>query len=155
MNPDITHLAAFLVGLTLGMREHIDKILHQFPFEYAYRNFYRSAEYGMDAMFVWPNMSTHGLREISACALAKELLPVAQQGLEDFGVEKEEIQTMLNVIGERLEARINGARWQIHRMEQYERQGDARPTALTRMLEDYLQASQAGVPISQWSLNPE
>ena len=152
---DMAANAAFLVGLTLGMREHIDKILHQFPFDYAHRNFYRSAEYGMDAMFVWPNMATHGLREISACALAKELLPVAQQGLEDFGVEKEEIQTMLNVIGDRLEARINGARWQIHRMEQYERKGDVRPRALTRMLEDYLQASQAGEPISQWSLNPE
>jgi hypothetical protein len=106
-------------------------------------------------MFVWPNMATHGLREISVCDLAKELLPVAQQGLEDFGVEKDEIQAMLNVIRDRLEARINGARWQIHRMEQYERQGDARPTALTRMLEDYLRASQTGAPISQWSLNPE
>jgi gamma-glutamyl:cysteine ligase YbdK (ATP-grasp superfamily) len=152
---DMAANAAFLVGLTLGMRQHIDKILHQFPFEYAHRNFYRSAEYGMDAMFVWPNMATHGLREISACVLAKELLPVAQQGLEDVGVEKEEIQTMLNVIRDRLEARINGARWQIQRMEQYERQGDARATALTRMLEDYLRALQAGAPISQWSLNHE
>lgn len=152
---DMAANAAFLVGLALGMRHHIDKILHQFPFEYAHRNFYRSAEYGMEAMFVWPNMATHGLREISVCALAKELLPVAQQGLEDSGVEKDEIQAMLNVIRDRLEARINGARWQIHRMEQYERQGDARPTALTRMLEDYLRASQTGAPISQWSLNPE
>ena len=152
---DMAANAAFLVGLTLGMRQHIDKILHQFPFEYAHRNFYRSAEYGMDAMFVWPNMARHGLREISACDLAKELLPVAQQGLEGFGVDKEEIQTMLNVIRDRLEARINGARWQIQRMEQYEGQGDARATALTRMLEDYLRASQAGTPISQWSLNPE
>jgi hypothetical protein len=147
--------AAFLVGLTLGMRDQIDKILHQFPFEYAQRNFYRSAEFGMEAMFVWPNMTTHGLREISVCALAKELLPVAERGLEDYGVEKGEIHTMLNVIRDRLEVRMNGARWQIHHMERYERQGDARPTALTRMLEDYLQASQAGAPVSQWSLNPE
>jgi hypothetical protein len=109
----------------------------------------------MEAMFVWPIEAAHGLREISVCALAKELLPVAERGLEDCGVEKEEIHTMLNVIRARMEARMNGARWQIHRMEQYERQGDARPTALTRMLEDYLQASQTGAPISQWSLNPE
>jgi gamma-glutamyl:cysteine ligase YbdK (ATP-grasp superfamily) len=152
---DMAANAAFLVGLTLGMRHQIEKILHQFPFEYAHRNFYRSAEFGMEAMFVWPIEAAHGLREISVCALAKELLPVAERGLEDCGVEKEEIHTMLNVIRARMEARMNGARWQIHRMEQYERQGDARPTALTRMLEDYLQASQTGAPISQWSLNPE
>ena len=148
---DMAANAAFLVGLTLGMQQHIDKILHQFPFEYAHRNFYRSAEHGMDAMFVWPNSTTHGLREIPVCALAAELLPVAQQGLEDCGVEKDEIQIMLNVIRDRLEARINGARWQILRMEQYERQGDGRATALTRMLEDYLQTSQTGAPVSKWS----
>ena len=152
---DMAANAAFLIGLTLGMRHQIDKILHQFPFEYAHRNFYRSAEYGMDAMLVWPNLAAHGLREISACALATELLPVAQQGLEDAGVEKDEIQTMLNVIRDRLQTRINGARWQILRMEQYEIRGYERPTALTGMLEDYLQASQTDAPVSQWSLNSE
>ena len=152
---DMAANAAFLVGLTLGMRHQIDKILHQFPFEYAHRNFYRSAEFGLETKFVWPKIATHGLREISICDLAQELLPVAERGLEDCGVEKEEIQAMLNVIRDRLEARMNGSRWQIHRMEQYERQGDARQAALTRMLEDYLRASQTGAPISQWSLNPE
>jgi gamma-glutamyl:cysteine ligase YbdK (ATP-grasp superfamily) len=152
---DMAANAAFLIGLTLGMREHIDQILHQFPFEYAHRNFYRAAEFGMEAMLVWPNRATHGLREISVCDLAKELLPVAEQGLEDCGVERIEIQNMLKVIRERLEARINGARWQIQRLAQYEQQGHNRPTALTRMLEDYLQHSQTGTPISQWSLLPE
>ncbi|MDH5576200.1 MAG: glutamate--cysteine ligase [Nitrospirota bacterium] len=152
---DMAANAAFLIGLTLGMRHQIDKILHQFPFEYANRNFYRSAEFGMEAMLVWPNMATHGLREKSVCALAKELLPVAEQGLEEFGVDKEEIQTMLNVIRERLDACINGARWQLHRMEQYEKRGQARPIALTSMLEDYLRASRTGAPVSQWRLDPE
>jgi len=152
---DMVANTAFLIGLTLGMRPQIDKILHQFPFEYAHRNFYRSAESGMGAMLVWPNAATHGLREISVCALAKELLPVAEQGLEEFGVDKQEIQTMLNVIRERLDACINGARWQLHRMEQYEKRGQARPIALTNMLEDYLRASRTGAPVSQWRLNPE
>ena len=152
---DMVANAAFLIGLTLGMHHHIDKFLHQFPFEYAHRNFYRSAEYGMEAMLVWPSESAHGLREISVCALAKELLPVAEQGLEECGVEKKEIHTMLNVIRDRLEARMNGARWQLYRLEQYENRGYERPTALTGMLEDYLRASHTGAPVSHWSLNPE
>jgi hypothetical protein len=136
------------------MQQQIEHILHQLPFEYAHRNFYRSAEHGMEAKMVWPNESVHGLREISVCALARDLLPVAERGLENAGIEKEEIQTMLNVIRNRLESRMNGARWQIHRLEQYEKQGDERPTALLRMLEDYLRASQTGAPVSQWSVNP-
>ena len=151
---DMAANAALLIGLTLGMREHIEQILHQFPFEYAHRNFYRAAECGMAAMFVWPNRNSHGLREISVYDLAKELLPVAEQGLEDCGVEQEEIQTMLKVIRDRLEARINGARWQIQRLDLYEQQGHDRPTALTRMLEDYLQHSQTDTPISQWGPHP-
>ena len=152
---DMAANAAFLIGLTLGMRQQIDTILHQFPFEYAHRNFYRSAEFGMEAMLVWPSGTEQGLREISVCDLARELLPVAEKGLEESGVEKEEIQTMLNVIRGRLKTRMNGARWQLHRLEQYENRGYERPTALTGMLEDYLRASHTGAPVSQWSLNPE
>jgi hypothetical protein len=137
------------------MREHIERILHQFPFEYAHRNFYRAAECGMAAMFVWPNRATHGLREISVYDLAKELLPMAEQGLENSGVERKEIQTMLQVIRDRLETRINGARWQVQRLALYEQQGHDRSTALTRMLEDYLQQSQTDMPVSQWSLHLE
>ena len=150
---DMAANTAFLIGLTLGMREHIDQILHQFPFEYAHRNFYRAAECGMATMFVWPNRVSHGLREYSAYDLAKELLPVAEQGLEDCGVNHQEIQTMLQVIRDRLDARINGARWQTQRLALYEQRGHDRPAALNRMLEDYLHYSQSDTPISQWGLD--
>jgi len=50
---------------------------------------------------------------------------------------------------------MNGAGWQIQRLARYEQQGHDRPTALTRMLEDYLQHSQTDTPISQWGLHPE
>ncbi len=147
---DMAANAALLIGLTLGMRENIDQVLHQLPFEYAHRNFYRAAECGMAATFVWPNKTSHGLQEISVYDLAKELLPVAEQGLENCGVERQEIQTMLQVIRDRLEAQINGARWQIERLALHEQQGHDRPAALTRMLEDYLQQSQADTPVAQW-----
>ena len=147
---DMAANAAFLIGLTLGIRENIDRILPQFPFEYAHRNFYRAAECGMEALFVWPNRTTHGVQEISVCDLAKELLPIAEQGLNVCGVEQIEIQNMLNVIRGRLEARMNGARWQIHRLGHYEQEGYDRRKALTFMLEDYLQYSQTDTPISQW-----
>ena len=152
---DMAANAAFLIGLTLGMHDHIERILHQFPFEYAHRNFYRAAECGMGAMFVWPNKTTHGLQEISAYDLAKELIPIAEQGLKNSGVDQIEIQTMMNVIRERLEARMNGARWQIHCLDLYEQEGYDRRMALTHMLEDYLQHSQTDMPISQWGQRPQ
>ncbi len=152
---DMAANAAFFIGLILGMRDNIEQLLHQFPFEYAHRNFYRAAECGLAAKFVWPQISSHGLEELSAEHLATELLPVAEQGLKKAGVEGEEIQTMLKVIEDRLERGINGARWQIRCVAKYEHQGYDRPTALTHMLEDYLELSQSDTPISQWNLGPE
>ena len=152
---DMAANAALLIGLALGMSEDIEQILQQFPFEYAHRNFYRAAECGLETMFVWPNHASHGLREVSVHDLAVELLPIAERGLENAGVKREEIQFMLNVIRDRLEAQINGARWQIRRLTLYEQQGHNRSIALTRMLEDYLQHSQTDTSISQWSQHPE
>lgn len=152
---DMAANAAFLVGLTLGLHQSIDTFLHRFPFEYAHRNFYLSAEQGLDAMLVWPDTAAHGLREISVRALAEELVPVAEQGLEEYGVAKEEIHTMLQVIRDRVKTCMNGSLWQIHRLTQYEQRGESRQKALSRMLEDYLVAAQTGAPVSQWSLNPQ
>ena len=80
---------------------------------------------------------------------------MAELGLRNYGVEPEEIQTMLKVIRDRLEARINGARWQNQRLAQYEQRGHDRSTALACMLEDYLHHSQTDTPISQWGLHLE
>ena len=151
---DMAANAAFLIGLTLGMQDRVEGILHQFPFEYAHRNFYRAAEHGMEAMFVWPKQTAHGLTETSAYDLIKELIPVAEHGLSACGVEPQEIQAMLKVIQDRVETRTNGARWQIQRLTYYEQQGHNRPMALTRMLDDYLQHSQTNMPLSQWSRDP-
>ncbi len=152
---DMAANAAFLIGLTLGMRHRIEKILHQFPFEYAHRNFYRSAEYGIDAMLVWPNTATHGLRERSLCDIAKELLPVAADGLEEAGVHQDEVRRMLKVVRDRLQARMNGARWQLRRLKHYEQQGLTRSMALVHMLEDYIQTARTDTPVSRWNAVPE
>lgn len=149
---DMAANAAFLIGLALGMSHHVETVLDRFPFEYAHQNFYRSAEYGMDAHLAWPSATSPGLRDISVYALAEELLPVAEEGLKAADVDTEEIEMMLEVIRARLLTRINGARWQIRRLEYEEGKGADRHTALSRMLEAYLHQSQSGKPVSEWSI---
>ncbi len=147
---DMAANAAFLVGLTIGMQHQIETLLHQFPFEYAHRNFYRSAEHGFGARLIWPQVGTSGLREVGVTELAYELLPVAERGLEEAGVAQEDIRMMTEIIQARLESQTNGARWQLHQLARLEKRGVDRSKALTDMMEAYLEESQTGKPVSQW-----
>jgi hypothetical protein len=52
--PDMLANAAFLLGLTLALREDVEWMLPAFPFEHAHRNFYRAAQHGLDATLLWP-----------------------------------------------------------------------------------------------------
>lgn len=150
---DMAASAAFLVGLTLGLSRQVDKLLPHFPFDYAHRNFYRAAKYGLDATLLWPTVCAGGPREVSVCALGEELLPVAEEGLADAGVDRQDIQKMIDVIRRRIRARMTGSRWQVAILNRLDKTLD-RPAALCGMLEAYLERTQTGVPVSEWSRDP-
>lgn len=150
---DMTASAAFLIGLTLGLSRQVEQLLPHFPFDYAHRNFYRAAKYGVDATLLWPTLCAGGPKEMSVCALGEELLPIAEEGLSEAGVDRQEIQSVIDVVRRRIRARMTGARWQVHVLNRLEKTLD-RPAALSCMLEAYLRQTQAGVPVSEWSRNP-
>lgn len=150
---DMAANAAFLIGLTMGLSRRVDALLPRFPFDYAHRNFYRAAQYGIDASLLWPTTESGGPKEMSALDLAEDALPIAAEGLSDAGVDRQEIQNWIDVIRRRIRARTTGARWQVRTLTDLEKTCD-RPTALCRMLEAYLQQARTGVPVSEWSRNP-
>ncbi|MGD9851614.1 MAG: glutamate--cysteine ligase [Nitrospirales bacterium] len=147
---DMVASAAFLIGLTLGLSRKIETLLPHFPFDYAHRNFYRAAQYGVDATLLWPTSGVGGPKEMSVCALAEELLPIAQEGLCEAGVNQQEIDRLFQVIRRRIQTRMTGARWQLMILEQLDKKMD-RSAALSEMLERYLTHSHTGVPVAEWS----
>ena len=44
---DMMASAAFLIGISIGLRDRIDQLIPAFPFEYAEYNFYRAAQFGL------------------------------------------------------------------------------------------------------------
>jgi gamma-glutamyl:cysteine ligase YbdK (ATP-grasp superfamily) len=146
---DMVANVAFLVGLGLGLARDARAWVSQFRFGHAHHAFYRAAQQGFDAQLFWPPEPGGVPVEVEAAELVPKLLPIAQAGLDDAGVDPEESAPLLELIAERVERRRTGARWQrlllndlllVHEREE----------ALTRMFERYREASERDDPVSRW-----
>jgi gamma-glutamyl:cysteine ligase YbdK (ATP-grasp superfamily) len=143
--------AAFLIGLAEGIRPQIREILPSIPFGIAEYNFYRAAQYGLEANLVWPEITQSGYREQPVCALIDRLLPLAQQGLESIGISAVEINTYLAEIERRLSRRRTGASWQCARLAALKRKMPM-ADALHSLLEEYMTYSEDNLPVAEWQL---
>ena len=147
---DMAASAAFLVGLTKALSHQMNSFVQQISFNQIKSNFYRAAEKGLDAVITWPE-EHGGLQQQSAAQLIEKLIPLARQGLEELNIDQHEINTMLDIIQHRLEQKITGARWQLQKLSLLE-QDMNRTDALAAMLRCYLEHSDSGKPVHQWSL---
>lgn len=147
---DMCASAAFIVGLVKGLGNSMPKFTHQLAFEEAKDNFYRAAQFGLNAHFNWPRKtrSTPGI--ISAPRLIKKLLPVAREGLAALGVAPNEIDQFIGIIQARLATKQTGARWQLKMLASLE-QHYSRKTALHHLLDRYLDNVASGQPVHEWS----
>ncbi len=149
---DMVANTAFMVGMVQGLSSQIDDLIPSFPFEYAHHNFYRGAQFGLDAVLLWPSAQYPSPREIPVCDLALEMLPVAERGLSRLGVEAREINRMSQVIRTRIERRCTGARWQ-RRMLDHLEQRTPRRQAVVAMLDQYLEQANRGSPVGEWTVS--
>lgn len=149
---DMVSNAAFLLGLTLALRPRMKEMLPGLPFGHARRNFYEAARKGLDAQLLWPPR-TGALPVLRpANELARELIPLATEGLVSAGVVEEEAARWLEVIGSRIEARTTGADWQRRFVD---RLGDLeRAEALARMTLRYADLAESGRPVHEWGEAP-
>ncbi len=145
---DMMANAAFMIGLTVGLRDRVETLLPAYPFRYAEFSFYRAAQQGLDANLLWPETVDASPREVNASALCREMLPVADAGLASLGVDADERRRLLGVIEHRLDTHITPAVWQRRALARHE--GQPRDRALALMVEEYLSNSIGGAPVSQW-----
>jgi hypothetical protein len=148
---DMVANAAFLIGLSEGIRPHINELLPALPFNMADYNFYRAAQRGLGARLVWPQLDQSGCREQSVSTIIEELLPCAQQGLADIGISSEEASHYLSVIEARLQRQQTGSIWQQKRLAQLTGKMSL-DKALHHMLEDFIGNSESNMPVAEWSL---
>ena len=147
---DMCASAALMIGLVKGLRESMPKFINQLPFEDAKENFYRAAQFGLDAQFNWPRKTRATATEISAPKLIQKLLPIAREGLAELKVAQGEIDYFIDIIEARLAAKQTGARWQLTMLKSLEQQY-SRKTALHHLLDRYLENVASGKPVHEWS----
>jgi gamma-glutamyl:cysteine ligase YbdK (ATP-grasp superfamily) len=145
---DMMASAAFLTGLTIGLRHSIDALLPALPFRYAEYNFYRAAQHGLDAELLWPDFEEASPKQVPVLELCRELLPVAEQGLQLLQVDDAEQRRLLDIIRDRLDARLTPADWQRRTLEKYTHRD--RWEGLAAMVHDYHRFSKSGRPVTEW-----
>ena len=138
---DMVANAALYFGLVHALARQPRPVETEMAFAVARANFYAAARHGLQAELTWLD----GQR-LSARDLVLELaLPLARQGLQEFGLSDAEIEHYLGVVETRVRSGQTGATWQLQRLARVG--GDVH-----RMMDDYLDNQRAGAPVHEWSL---
>ena len=143
---DMLANSAFYYGLLRALADDDRPIWTKLSFAAAERNFRAAAQYGIDARLYWP-----GYGEVTADELVlRELLPLAHEGLRQWGVAAEVRDRFLGVVEGRAKAGRNGASWQVATVRALQERGATRPEALAEMLRLYCERMHANAPVHTW-----
>ena len=149
---DVIANTAFYYGVVRALAEESRPVWTRLPFEAAAANFDTACRHGIDARLLWPRRGRlGGTTEIDAVALVRdELLPLAEAGLDAWGVEPADRDLYLGVIDERCRRRANGATWQAATFHRALEQGLTRDAALAATTRRYSELMHLGEPVHSW-----
>lgn len=146
---DMMANAALSIGLTQAMSHNMPQLLASIPFQYAHYNFYRAAQDGLNAKIIWPLKNQNSVKEHHISDVIKQVLPMASDGLQELGVDSNEIDTLMQVIEHRLATKQTGSVWQLKHLQKLDKT-HKRNEALKYLMIDYMKLSESGLPVSHW-----
>ncbi len=133
--------SAFYYGLVTYLANCETPSDKQMQFFTARDNFYKAAQFGLDARVRWDHVDDRALDEL----LLDKFLPMAEEGLQSLAIDNDDIGHYLAIIEKRTRSRQNGAEWQ--------RQFVARHKAdMATLLKEYLGWQQSEQPVHEWSV---
>ncbi|MER6620227.1 MULTISPECIES: glutamate-cysteine ligase family protein [unclassified Streptomyces] len=149
---DVIANAAFYYGVVRALAEDSRPVWTRLPFEAAAANFDAACKHGIDARLTWPRRGRlGGLGEVDAVTLVRdELLPLAEAGLDAWGIEPADRDLYLGVIEERCRRRVNGATWQAATFHRALDLGLGREAALAATTRRYRELMEQGDPVHSW-----
>ena len=121
----------------------------QMSFATAEENFLTAAQKGIDAALYWPG---HGEVPVTELVL-RRILPLAHEGLQDWGVDDAVRERLLGVIERRCITGRNGAAWQTAVVHALEDSGHSRLDALRRMTQRYVEHMHGNQPVHTWPVD--
>jgi hypothetical protein len=116
-------------------------------FSAAEENFHAGARNGLEARVYWP-----GVGEIPVAELVlRKLLPLADSGLQRWGIDAPVRDRLLQIIERRCVTGRNGAAWQSEVFHQlYDERGMERYDALREMTVRYRELMHGNQPVHEW-----
>lgn len=139
--------AAFFFGMMSRLSHAIDDIRDHLNFADVKSNFMSAARDGLRAQQVWFDERQMPAQQL----ILEELLPLADEGLREAGIDPDDIERYLGVIEQRVSKRRTGARWQLSSLENMGEAGSMheRLRALTASM---VEQQKNGLPVSDWAL---
>jgi hypothetical protein len=145
---DMLANSAFYYGMLRMLSEEDRPVWTKMSFAAAQQNFQQAARHGIQASLFWP-----GLGEVTTEELVLgELLPMAYEGLDRWGVAAEVRDRFLGVIEGRAGCGRNGAVWQVATVRTLQESGMTRRAALAEMLRRYCEHMHANEPVHTWAV---
>ncbi|MBK1716609.1 glutamate--cysteine ligase [Thiocystis violacea] len=138
--PDLIANAAFYFGLVRNLMRDEPPPESRLMFLHAQNGFYNCARRGLAAIIPWLDGQSHPVTRI----IGDDLLPRAQEGLTDLGVDPTEIDHWLGIVERRLTTGRTGACWQ----RDWVRRNGPDMAALTAA---YLSHQESGRPVHEWT----
>ena len=136
--------AALYFGLVRALASSERPLWSQMSFAAAEENFHVAAREGIDAQVYWP-----GVGQVPATELTlRRLLPLAQEGLEAWGVDGGTVDRLLGIIEQRCLVGVNGSEWFVRAM--HARASMDRFDALRATLLDYRERMHSNDPVHTW-----
>ncbi|NYG57891.1 gamma-glutamylcysteine synthetase [Nocardioides daedukensis] len=137
--------AAFYFGLVRALAHAERPLWSQMSFSAAEENFHVAARHGIEAQVYWPSVGQVAASEL----VLRRLLPLAHQGLAEWGVETAEAERLLGIIEQRCMRGTNGAEWFVKRYHSHEGSLE-RDEALRRTLVAYRDLMHTNEPVHTW-----
>ncbi len=136
---------AFWVGVMVGRPAQCNDMSNCMDFRDAKENFFKAARGGKASMLIW------GDRDMSVTeVVTRELIPIAETGLQKVGIDQADIERYLHII-ERRAHKNTGAHWQVKNYRQLRagmKQDDAL-RVLTRKIHENQMSNQ---PVHTWPM---
>lgn len=147
---DMIANAAFAIGLATGLQDDIEELISYIPFNFAEYNFYRAAQFGLNAKILWPSKNKFQPQEVDIKKIIGDLLPTALKGLISLNINKKEALYYLNIIEQRLAKQFTGAAWQIKTLECL-KQNMHPDIACQQLVQRYIENSRSCQPVALWN----
>ena len=143
---DVIANAAFYYGVVRTLAEMERPVWSRMSFSAAAENLVEGARHGLEAYMYWPGLGQVPVTELTL----RRLLPMAAEGLAEWGVDDVDSRRLLGIIEQRCLTGRNGATWQVEAVNALTGAGLTRDEAMRQMTQGYIERMNSNVPAHEW-----